>query len=95
MADSAEERETRKTELPVVIWLCPAHHPECWVPHGGVCPEVGCQHLLVPFTQVGQTAERFYLTGLVAEARRVEPAERSLRDMVGGIVLRRLGDAGA
>jgi hypothetical protein len=28
--------------LPKVIGLCPVHAEEFYVPHGGICPEPGC-----------------------------------------------------
>jgi hypothetical protein len=35
--------------LPAAIWLCPVHHDEFHVPHGGTCPEPGCHEDLVGF----------------------------------------------
>lgn len=32
--------------LPAVVGLCPVHAGEFYVPHGGVCPEPGCDRQL-------------------------------------------------
>jgi hypothetical protein len=35
--------------LPAAIWLCPIHHDEFTVPHGGVCPAPGCHEELAEY----------------------------------------------
>lgn len=40
--------------LPSAIWLCPVHHDEFTVPHGGVCPAPGCHEDLVEYFRIDQ-----------------------------------------
>jgi hypothetical protein len=39
----------RRRILPITVWLCPVHSEEFWAPHGGTCPEAGCDDELVPY----------------------------------------------
>lgn len=35
--------------MPEIVALCPVHAAEFYVPHGGTCPEPGCQAVLVEY----------------------------------------------
>ena len=35
-------------------WFCPDHADEFWVPHGGQCPEPGCECALEEYVPVSE-----------------------------------------
>jgi hypothetical protein len=37
--------------MPVGVWLCPQHRDEFYVPHGGICPVLGCGERLIGYFQ--------------------------------------------
>lgn len=64
--------------LPTTVWLCPIHSEEFWVPHGGRCPEAGCEDELVAFDL--RRAGAVWNPDHAAEADALEAERDELRD---------------
>lgn len=61
------------------VWFCPDHLPHFHVPHGGQCPEPGCEHELVeyaPATDRGAVSTGEYWTVSICDNPRCREIRR-------------------
>lgn len=47
------------SELPQVVGLCPVHAGEFYMPHGGRCPDPGCNRELVEYVRDGDWRQEY------------------------------------
>lgn len=61
--------------LPAIVGLCPVHADEFYVPHGGICPEPGCDRELAVYVRAPSTATAPRQLAGIDRARRILSGE--------------------